>query len=112
MTGPWLRGPDDAALFAVAARLQVPVHQRFELAVHPSAHAGLAMLDCCGPLKGAISGAVGLEQRPDGPGLRWFVRLNVEAVVAPMRIHDPLLGVQFIQQALLPAQTLVDWSLA
>jgi len=70
------------------------------------------MLDRCGPLRGAINGAVGLEQRPDGPGLRWFVRLNLEAVVAPLRIYDPLLGVQYIQQPLLPAQALVDWSLA
>ena len=70
------------------------------------------MLGSCGPVRGAISGAVGLEQRPDGPGLRWFVRLNVEPVVAQLRIFDPLLGVQFVQQPLLPAQPLVDWSQA
>ena len=62
-------------------------------------------------LQGAIGGTVGLEQRPDGPGLRWFVRLNVEPVVAQLRICDPLLGVQFLRQPLLPAQALVDWSL-
>jgi hypothetical protein len=112
LTGPWQRGPADAALFTAAGKLQVPVRQRFELAVQPLADAGLAMLSCCGPLRGAISGAVGLEQRPDGPGLRWFVRLNVEPVVAPLCLCDPLLGVQTMQQALLPAQALVDWSLA
>jgi hypothetical protein len=63
-------------------------------------------------LRGSIAGTVGLEQRPDGPGLRWFARLNVEPVVAPLRISDPLLGVQFLQQSLLPAQVLVDWSQA
>lgn len=110
LTEPWQRGPDDAELFAVAAKLQRPVEQRFDLAVQPFADAGLAVLGCCGQPRGAIRGAVGLEQRPDGPGLRWFVRLNVEPVVAPLRIFDPLLGVQIIQQPLLPAQVLVDWS--
>ena len=112
LAGPWQRGPDDAALFMVAATLQRPVAQRFELTVQPLADAGLAVLSSCGPVRGAISGAVGLEQRPDGPGLRWFVRLNVEPVVAQLRIFDPLLGVQFVQQPLLPAQPLVDWSQA
>lgn len=112
LAGPWQRGPDDAALFMVAAKLQRPVAQRFELTVQPLADAGLAVLGSCGPVRGAISGAVGLEQRPDGPGLRWFVRLNVEPVVAQLRIFDPLLGVQFVQQPLLPAQPLVDWSQA
>ncbi|MGZ8254155.1 MAG: hypothetical protein ACXWVT_04840, partial [Burkholderiaceae bacterium] len=112
LAGPWQRGPGDAALFAVAGKLQRPVEQRFELAVQPLADAGLALLSRSGPLRGAIKGAVGLEQRPDGPGLRWFVRLNVEPVVAQLRIHDPLLGVQIVQQPLLPAQVLVDWSQA
>lgn len=112
LAGPWKRGPWDGALFVVAGKLQVPVRQNFELTVHPLADAELAVLGACGPLRGAISGAVGLEQRPDGPGLRWFVRLNVEPVLAPLRIHDPVLGVQVVQQTLLPAQALVDWSLA
>jgi hypothetical protein len=111
LTTAWTRGPDDA-LFAAAAALQVPVQQAFELAVLPCADAGLAVLGAYGPLRGAISGAVGLEQRTDGPGLRWFVRLKVEPVVAQLRIHDPLLGMQIVQQPLLPAHTLVDWSLA
>jgi len=112
LTGPWQRGAEDVALFAAAARLQVAVRQTFELRVQPLADASLAVLGRAGPLQGAISGAVGLEQRPDGPGLRWFVRLRVEAVTAPLRISDPLLGVQSIQQPLLPAQPLVDWTLA
>lgn len=106
------RGPGDGPLFAIAGNLQLRVQQGFELIVQPRADAGLAMLARCGPLRGSISGAVGLEQRPDGPGLRWFVRLNAEPVVAPLRIVDPLLGVQFLQQQLLPAQALVDWSQA
>lgn len=112
LRGPWMRGPTDAALFAVAAKQQVAVHQRFQLSVEPQADAGLAVLGVAGPLRGAITGAVGLEQRSDGPGLRWFVRLNVEPVVAPLRIADPLLGIQNLLVPLLPAQALVDWSLA
>jgi hypothetical protein len=112
LSGAWQRGPDDTALFAFASKLQRPVRQLFELTVQPMADAGLAFLSSGGLLKGAISGAVGLEQRPDGPGLRWFVRLKVEPVVAPLRLIDPLLGVQVFQQSLLPAQILVDWSQA
>lgn len=109
--GPWQRGPDDA-LFMAAMKMQVQVRQGFELQVLPMADAGLAVMGLCGPVSGAISGAIGLEQRPDGPGLRWFVRLAVEAVVAPLRIVDPLLGVQTLAQTLLPAQPLIDWSQA
>ena len=112
LAGAWQRGPEDAALFTVAARWQSPVRQGFVLAVQPLAGPGLAVLGGHRLLRGAISGAVGLEQRPDGPGLRWFVRLNVEPVVAQMRVIDPLLGVQTLQQPLLPAQALVDWSQA
>ena len=112
LVGPWQRGPGDAALFTVAATLQRPVAQRFELDVRPLADPGLAVLSSCGPVRGAISGVVGLEQRPDGPGLRWFARLAVEPVVAQLRIFDPLLGVQLVQQPLLAAQPIVDWSQA
>lgn len=112
LVGPWNRGPQDAALFTAAAQLQVTIRQTFELGVMPMADPGLAVLSKSGPLRGAISGNVGLEQRPDGPGLQWFARLKVEPVVAPLRLADPLLGVQNLQQPLLPAQTLVDWSLA
>jgi len=112
LAGHWTRGPDGDALFVVAGQQQAQVRQVFELTVQPQAEVGLAMLDCCAPLRGAIGGAVGLEQRPDGPGLRWFVRLAVERVVAPLRLSDPLLGVQILQQPLLPAQVLVDWSQA
>jgi len=112
LAGPWKRGPDDAALFVVASALQRQIAQPFVLALQPLADAGLAMLLASGPLQGAIRGSVGLEQRPDGPGLRWFVRLAVEPVSAPVRIVDPLLGVQALMLPLLPAQPLVDWSLA
>jgi hypothetical protein len=111
LSGPWTRGPGEA-LFAVAGKLQASIRQPFQLGVRAMADAGLAVLGCAAPLQGAITGAVGLEQRPDGPGLRWFARLNVEPVVAQLRLCDPLLGVQFLRQPLLPAQTLVDWSLA
>jgi hypothetical protein len=111
LTGAWQRGPGEA-LFAVAAQRQVVIRQAFVLNVRSLADAGLAVLASAGPPQGVISGAVGLEQRPDGPGLRWFVRLKVEPVVAPLRLLDPLLGVRVLRQPLLPAQDIVDWSLA
>lgn len=108
----WQRGHADTELFMAVRTLQVPIYQAFDLALQPVADAGLAVMSRRGPLRGAITGAAGLGQRPDGPGLRWFVRLAVEPVVAPLRLVDPLLGVQEIQQPLLPAMTLVDWSMA
>lgn len=112
LVGPWQRGPADAALGDAVAKLQVAVQQSFELEVQPIASPALALLTRAGPLRGAITGAVGVGQRPDGPGLRWFARLEVQPVVAPLRIVDPLLGEQHLQQPLLPAQVIVDWSLA
>ena len=112
LAGPWQRGAEDAALFTVAATLQRPVMQSFVLTVQPLADPGLAVLGSCGPVRGAITGVVGLEQRPDGPGLRWFVRLKVDPVVAQLRVFDPLLGVQVVQQPLLSAQPLLEWSQA
>ena len=112
LAGPWKRGPEDTALFTAAVALQRQVVQPFTLTLQSIADPGLAMLAASGPVRGAIRGSVGLEQRPDGPGLRWFVRLAVEAVAAPARIVDPLFGVQALVLPLLPAQPLVDWSLA
>jgi hypothetical protein len=112
LRGPWLRGPEDTGLFAVAAKQQVVVQQGFALRIEPLADVGLAIASASAPLRGAITGSIGLEQRPDGPGLQWFVRLSVEPVVAQLRIADPLLGIQNLTMPLLPAQTLVDWSLA
>jgi hypothetical protein len=108
----WSRGPQDAALFSAAAPLQLPIHQTFELHVQPFASAELAILGSWAPVEGSIDGAVGLEQRPDGPGLRWFVRLQLRPVIATLQLVDPLLGAQTMRQPLLPAQVLVDWSLA
>lgn len=112
LVGPWQRGPADAALGDAVAKLQVAVQQSFELQVDPIASPGLALLVSAGPVRGAITGAVGIGQRPDGPGLRWFARLEVQPVVAPLRIVDPLLGERQLLQPLLPAQVIVDWSLA
>ena len=41
-------------------------------------------------------------------GLVWLLGVGA----AQLRIVDPLLGVQLVQQPLLPAQPLVDWSQA
>ena len=111
LSASWAR-PKQEALFSAVAALQRPIHQTFELHVQPFASPELAILSSCGPVEGSIDGTVGLEQRPDGPGLRWFVRLRLRPVIATLQVADPLLGVQTMRQQLLPEQVLVDWSLA
>ena len=108
----WQRGAAEEDLAAAAQPLQVPVRQGFALAVQPLADPQLALLSAASAVRGALVGAVGLEPRPDGPGLRWFARLSIEPVSVALRVADPLLGEQRHTQALLPAFKLVDWSLA
>lgn len=108
----WQRGAADEDLAGAAKALQVDVRQSFALALQPLADKQPALLSLAGPVRGALVGGVGMEPRPDGPGLRWFARLSIEPVSAALRVADPLLGEQRLTQALLPALKLVDWSLA
>ena len=58
----------------------------------------------------ALSGKAGLRPRPDGRGWQWFCKVEVEPLVLPLSIHDPLLGERREPKPLLPALTLLDWS--
>lgn len=60
---------------------------------------------------GAVVGQCGLRPRPDGLGWQWYARLAVEPASALCRVSDPLLGHLQWRRPLLPAMTLVDWSL-
>jgi hypothetical protein len=97
----------DTVLPAVAS-LRLP----FTLTADPIAHDdGLVWLDA-GPCSGALVGEAGLRPRlSGGSGWQWFVRLSIEPVMAPVTLHDPLLGRTRRQLALLPAMPLLDWSL-
>jgi len=57
------------------------------------------------------AGACGLRPRADGQGWQWFAQLRVEPVQAVLHVHDPLLGERELVRPLLPAMTLLDWSL-
>ncbi len=95
-------------LAGVVARWRFPA----ALTLEPVAVDSGALLQQAGPLTGALVGEAGL--RPctrGGSGWEWFVGLRLEAVSLPLQLSDPLIGEQRWLQALLPAATLVDWSL-
>ncbi|WP_229722497.1 hypothetical protein [Xylophilus rhododendri] len=69
-----------------------------------------ALADATGPVAGALVGSCGLRPAPAG-GLQWFCQLAIEPVSVALRVHDPLLGSQTSLRPLLPAMSLLDWSL-
>ena len=84
----------------------------FTLALEPLAGDAAALLQQAGPLTGALVGEAGLRPCTHGSsGWEWFVMLRLEPVAVPLRAADPLLGQTRWVQPLLPALTLVDWSL-
>ena len=105
------RGADDADLGALLQPLQLSLLVPFELELTPVADPGLATLSVSAPPSGALLLQAGLRARPDGPGLQWYAKLGVEAVRMQGVLHDPLLGQWHLSRPLLPAMTLVDWSL-
>jgi hypothetical protein len=84
----------------------------FTLALEPLAGDAATLLQQAGPLTGALVGEAGLRPGTHGSsGWEWFVALRVEPVAVPLQAADPLLGQTFWTQPLLPALTLIDWSL-
>jgi hypothetical protein len=81
------------------------------LVIEALAQDDAAMLNPLGPASGALVGACGLRQRPDGNGLQWFAELAIEPAGVAVQVHDPVLGLQDRLHPLLPALKLVDWSL-
>ncbi|TAL19084.1 MAG: hypothetical protein EPO01_15265 [Aquabacterium sp.] len=108
-----VRAQRDAATLALPAAMQ-PAQTAFRfpftLELEPVATEDLALLQAAAPT-GAISGACGLRPKTDGPGLQWFANLKVEAAGAAFTVADPLLGGARQARPLLPAMTLLDWSL-
>ncbi len=92
----------------VLARWRFPAVLRLD----PIAVDAGSLLQLAGPATGALVGEAGLRPCTKGSsGFEWFVGLRLEAVSAPLQLGDPLLGQQRWQQTLLPAISLVDWSL-
>ena len=95
-------------LLGVVARWRFPV----DVALAPMVVASAGLLQVDGPVTGALVGEAGLRPSTQGhSGWEWFVGLRLEPVAVPLHLSDPLLGQQRVQQALLPAMTLVHWSL-
>jgi hypothetical protein len=104
--------PQQADLTAAFQPAQTAFRHPFVLHLDNIATPELAMLDAHEPVSGAVVGAAGLRAHPSGAGLQWFVHIAIEPVSAQLHLHDPLLGQQRqVQRPLLPAMTLLDWSL-
>lgn len=107
----WERRESDADLLQVLAPAQTQFRQPFVLALQASARDELAVLELAGPVMGALVGSCGLRAKADGPGLQWFAALRLEPVSVGLQLQDPVLGTQALLRPLLPACTLLDWSL-
>ncbi len=84
----------------------------FDLTLEPIANDAACLLEQAGPLTGAIVGEAGLRPNSKGgSGWEWFVGLRTEAVGAPLKWIDPLLGQGQQSLPLLPAMVLLDWSM-
>jgi hypothetical protein len=93
---------------AAVARWNLP----FMLTLEPLATEQGGLLQRAGPISGALTGEAGLRSCTHGSsGWEWFARLQIEPVVVPWLVLDPLLGRTVVSQTLLPAMQLVDWSL-
>ncbi|MEN9891726.1 MAG: hypothetical protein RLY78_2021 [Pseudomonadota bacterium] len=99
--------PDHATL---AQRLSLRWRWPWRLQLWPLAQAGGMLAGSHAPLEGALRGAAGLRPRRQGGGWEWFVHLECDALSARVRLQDPLLGWSEETLPLLPAQTLLDWS--
>lgn len=106
-----LRDRDTPDAAALATRLALRWRWPWRLQLWPLAQAGGMLAACHAPLAGALVGAAGLRPRRQGGGWEWFVRLDCEALSTRVRLHDPLLGWNEETLTLLPAQTLLDWSI-
>lgn len=96
------------ALQPAKASFQFP----FELTIEPIASEQGGLLQVAGAVLGALVGEAGLRPRTSGgSGWEWFAALRIEPVSVPLELSDPLLGTTRLVQPLLPALTLVDWSL-
>jgi hypothetical protein len=93
---------------AAVARWSLP----FSLTLEPLAVEPGGLLQRAGPISGSLSGEAGLRSCTHGSsGWEWYVRLQVEPVIVPWVVLDPVLGCTSVKQTLLPAMSLVDWSL-
>lgn len=102
----------EPALAAVVAPAVLRWSFPFVVRIDPIAGADGIVCSSAGPCVGALGGELGLRPRlSGGSGWQWFVRIACDPVLAPFTVVDPVLGHTRRTLALLPAQTLLDWSL-
>ncbi len=83
----------------------------FTIDFDPVANDEAVVAQAVGPCSGALVGEAGLRPRQAGSGWQWFVRLGLEPVLAPVTLHDPVLGQVQRRLALLEAApVLLEWS--
>lgn len=83
-----------------------------ELTLEPLATDTGRLVQQAGPVSGALVGEAGLRPRTTGgSGWEWFASLRIEPVAVPLTVTDPLLGSLSRTLPLLPALTLLNWSL-
>ncbi len=97
--GEWLAGT------AVSFRLPVT------LEVQALADASARLMQRAGPASGVLAGACGLRAVDGSDSVQFVASLRIEPAACRLRIVDPLLGVEERSHPLLPAMTLLDWSL-
>lgn len=106
-----LRDTAQPPLLEALANTVVKFNYPFELELDPLAMPELASFYPVAPLTGALVGEAGLRPKPGSGGAQWYLQLRVEPVTTTVLIHDPLLGDKREPRSLLPALTLLDWSL-
>lgn len=107
----WDGGSGNADPTNDVAAAQSKFQQPFVLVCDVLAQDSSAVLEPVGAVSGMLVGQCGLRARTEGAGLQWFIKLVLEPVSVAMAATDPLLGTQQWQHPLLPATTLLDWSL-
>lgn len=95
----------------VLAPTVVKLRYPFELEMDPIVTPDHVALHPTMPATGAIVGEAGLRAKPGSGGVQLFLSLRIEPVATTLAIHDPVLGTSRQARPLLPAMTLLDWSL-
>lgn len=107
-----LRERAEPALAAVATAAVLRFAFPFTLRIDPCATDDGSVCSVAAPCTGSVNGELGLRPRlSGGSGWQWYLRLASEPVLAPVAVHDPVLGVSRRTLALLPGLALMDWSL-
>jgi hypothetical protein len=96
-----------AAMLPARTSIRLP----FAAELTPIADDSAVLMRLAAPLSAALVGEAGLRPRTrGGSGFEWFAQLRLEPAALTLVLHEPGAGVQTLQHALWPAQTLLDWS--